>query len=933
MKLGKKIGLGFGGVMLVTAVLGVTAYFMFGLLAREVHTQSNQSLPAVRHSTAVERAAIASLAAQAEYTEENQGLEARDRVDKAIADLMGNLGRMDALASETNDTQLVGKSKEVRGICEKWKKLFEEEAASLKVLRDTAAIRYEKGNAIGKVADDYKAAKESAYGDDTKCLALGNRVDMLALDARLNAQQYVAYKEPRYFDAAGKSVAAVLAACDEATKITPTATETKLVGDVRASTQSFLGSLKKWSELEKQAAAQDAIMEKQYAAILSVYGEFVKDKEGDYRSAANDAARKNSFDLITAGRGIAESINAANTYAAKCKLDATDANFNGVTENAEQLLKYCKELKKRVGEDHDRKGIDTVETAANSYLEAVKTWVALDQQKKSVNDAMMRDGDAVAQSTAEYLAEEARLSGDSLKQLRMVSTIAEDVLYVKYYIRLYTANFSQENWDKYAASLDRVKKGINELRKIATASEDQAHIEEAANGVEAFETAVKSWAENSERVRKTILPEVTRLSQAVIATAQSAASDAWKGSDDKVSAVTSVISSSKFITVLALLIGSIVSAVLSISMTRSIVKPTSMGMAFAKRMAEGDLTGRLELNRRDELGELAEAMDGMGANLRKMFLGVRAHADSLSGSSHELSAVSSQVSSNAEETSAQANAVAAAAEQVSRNIATVATAAEELSSSVKEIAEQTNNASKVAGDAVTLANKTNETIGQLGKSSAEVGNIIKVITTIAGQTNLLALNATIEAARAGESGKGFAVVANEVKELARQTALASNDIADKIGTIQKDSAAAVKAIAEIGRIIGQIDEIQTAISSAVQEQAATTGEMSRNVNEAAAGSGEIAKNILSVSEVARNSTEAATSTSSAASELARLASELMRVVQQFKLDAGGPASARPEAASNGSANGAGFHGGNGRGNLAAAKEPAMVFHADRTQHR
>jgi len=211
-----------------------------------------------------------------------------------------------------------------------------------------------------------------------------------------------------------------------------------------------------------------------------------------------------------------------------------------------------------------------------------------------------------------------------------------------------------------------------------------------------------------------------------------------------------------------------------------------------------------------------------------------------------------------------------------------------------------------------------------------VGNVIKVITSIAGQTNLLALNATIEAARAGESGKGFAVVANEVKELARQTAQATNDIADKIGTIQNDSVAAVKAIEEIGKIINQIDEIQSAISSAVQEQAATTGEMSRNVNEAAIGSVEIAKNILSVSEVAKNSTEAATSTSAAANELARLASELTRVVQQFKLDDGGTRGASHAPSSFAKAAAPVAHHGNGarNGNGAHADEESFAFQSD-----
>ena len=200
---------------------------------------------------------------------------------------------------------------------------------------------------------------------------------------------------------------------------------------------------------------------------------------------------------------------------------------------------------------------------------------------------------------------------------------------------------------------------------------------------------------------------------------------------------------------------------------------------------------------------------------------------SLAGASTELAAVSEQMASNAEETAAQANVAAAAAEQVSSNVATVATAAEQMGASIKEIAKSTHEAARVATSAVKVAERTNATVAKLGESSAEIGNVIKVITSIAQQTNLLALNATIEAARAGEAGKGFAVVANEVKELAKQTAKATEDISRKIEAIQGDTKGAVEAIEQIGTIINQINDIQNTIAGAVEEQTATTGEISR----------------------------------------------------------------------------------------------------------
>ena len=252
-------------------------------------------------------------------------------------------------------------------------------------------------------------------------------------------------------------------------------------------------------------------------------------------------------------------------------------------------------------------------------------------------------------------------------------------------------------------------------------------------------------------------------------------------------------------------------------------------------------------------------------------------AVTLASSAEELTAVSSQMSVNAEETASQANVVSAAAEQVSVNVQTVSTGVEEMNSAIREIAKNATDSARVAQQAVTAAESANSSISKLDESSIEIGKVIKVITSIAEQTNLLALNATIEAARAGEAGKGFAVVANEVKELAKETAKATEDISHKIEAIQGDTRGAVQAIQEIGQVIAQINDISNTIASAVEEQTATANEMSRNVNEASKGTAEIAQNITSVAQAAQHTLQGANNVQQASGELAQMASSLQRV--------------------------------------------------------
>ncbi|MCR6735753.1 MAG: cache domain-containing protein [Afipia sp.] len=350
---------------------------------------------------------------------------------------------------------------------------------------------------------------------------------------------------------------------------------------------------------------------------------------------------------------------------------------------------------------------------------------------------------------------------------------------------------------------------------------------------------------------------------------------------------------------------------MSLLLSRSIVKPIVDMTGAMRKISEGDVSiGVPAQDRRDEVGAMAQSVQVFKDNmieaarlraeqdelkgqsesekknlLRKMAddfeQGVRQSLDTLTGAATEMRATSQSMSATAEETSHQATTVAAVAEQASANVQTVAAATEQLSSSVSEIGRQVAESTKIAGQAVEQANRTNVTVQGLSAAAQKIGAVVKLISDIASQTNLLALNATIEAARAGEAGRGFAVVASEVKSLASQTAKATEDISAQVAAMQDATAEAVQAIESIGGTIGSINEIATVIASAVEEQGSATREIARNVQEAAQGTGEVSSNIVGVNAAASETGTAATQVLASAEQLSGQAATLRGDVDRF----------------------------------------------------
>jgi len=829
LTIGKRIVTGFGVLTVLIAALGITAYFMFYRVAGEVGSLSQHSLPAVQHSTGVERSAFECIMEERNYVI-SQKDEAHQKAKLKVAELMGNLDKVDKVATEFKDTTLETKSKDVRRISQQWAELYEKGVAAFQSNQTAATELAAKGTIVHNEADGYLTAKNTEYMDAKNALAIVNRISALAFETRMNEKAYMLYKDQKYFDVIAKNITALLGCYEQLDKLHPDATEQKQITDARKATQDYFDTAKKWVEIQKTTVAAEGVMEKTYAGVIETYNQFMADKQKDYKAATNDTTKANAYAMLMTGSTVADEANNAVIFSKKYMLDSKAENWKGVTDSIDKLLKVYADLRKLAQTEQDRKAIDGADKATQDYLAAAKSWVESDKQLKAAATTMDAGGDTVATAAAAYATAKASRTDKVADGVFIVADVAQVALNTRLNSRIYMQTQDPKAWTELNDGITKLNKLYADLRKVSLSTEDQQRIDRAEKATADYLGAAKSWVANDNTLRQSILPEMHRIGDTVLTTAQTAENDAWKASGDSSASVASIVSTSKLIALIMLVIGVLVGVGAAITITRSITQP------------------------------------------------IKQVADTLSAGAQQTSAASSQISAASQSLAEGASEQAASLEETSSSLEEMASMTQrnaETASRVKELGSQ----ARQAGDqgvrdmaAMTTA------MNAIKTSSSDIAKIIKTIDEIAFQTNILALNAAVEAARAGEAGMGFAVVADEVRSLAQRCAQAAKETAAKIEDAVQKSATGAEISAKVAKSLEEIVGKARQVDELASEVAASSKEQSQGIAQVNTAVAQMDKVTQSNSASAEESASAAEEMNAQAESLKEAVAELLRLV-------------------------------------------------------
>ena len=573
-------------------------------------------------------------------------------------------------------------------------------------------------------------------------------------------------------------------------------------------------------------------------------------------------------------------------------------------ENSTKATTHVSEYEALIGET-EKVGRDIqatrkkLDAAAQEYMAACLAFI--EEETNLLNTNIMRQGDI----NAKALKDQLQSLGDMNEVIQLGYAIQLDTLKGQLAKNPAIIENSTKKFGEMENSLKAIQKRITNKASIG-------QLEDIRLAASSYNTNMKKLVAGSTTLadlgkKRNILGDTLSASAEVTAI---------KGIEETLSSAAdmegTVMRSAKFL-LFGGVIGLAVSILLIVIITRGIVRPISHTVDMLRDISEGegDLTKRLDVASSDEIGDMATYFNRFIEKLQKIIGQIATNTHSIDISANDLTITAGRLSASSEDTSERAenvsdatekmttnlNNVAAAMEQSTTNTSMVATAAEEMTATIGEIANNAQKAHTISLAAVEQANSTSSKMAELGKAGQAIGKVTETINEISEQTNLLALNATIEAARAGDAGKGFAVVANEIKELAKQTAAATQSIKQQIWDMQETTATTVNEIKLITEIINSINEVVTGISSAVREQSSATQEIASNIAQASEGMGEVNENVSQSSVVAATIAKDIATVDSAAREIStnsgyvkgsaeglqRLASELRRIVDSFKI--------------------------------------------------
>ncbi|MCP4049634.1 MAG: methyl-accepting chemotaxis protein [bacterium] len=573
------------------------------------------------------------------------------------------------------------------------------------------------------------------------------------------------------------------------------------------------------------------------------------------------------------------------------------------------MRRYEKDYQRTSSDKYKKKLLDTIV----KYEKLLNTGIHEKKSKKVQEDGLKNYKALLAKyfAASEYdqaaLYDKIRIAAHKIETgLKMVFVPNAESLVLE--IRKQEKDYLLRSDEKYVKKTHVALNNL--LNAFKNAGVEKEHVEDIEKFIKSYRDAFDALVEENNKIvpikaemRKTvhkIEPMVAQLSEISIKLAEA-----------KIKVVESQASKNAIVAivfgVLAVIIGIGIAYFIMRTVTRHLLKAISM----TQKIANGDLTQRLDINQKDEIGVLIQAMNSMSEKLQKMFQDILSGVQTLISSSAELSTVSKQISTNSTQTAEKANTVAAATEEMATNMNNVAaateqtttniqmivSASEEMTATINEIANNTAKGSETTFNAVEMAQGISKKVDALGRSAFDISEVTETIADISEQTNLLALNATIEAARAGEAGKGFAVVAGEIKTLAQQTADATNEIREKISGVQTNTTESIEAIKSIVLVINEINDIVTTVATAIEEQSVTTQEISDNVSQAATGvqevneninqtsavAEEVKQNVFHVSQAAEEISNSSQQVNTSASALSNLAEKLNKMVAQFKI--------------------------------------------------